>query len=219
MKKFIVTIVLLFAMVSSVVANENIRNENLFSTFYSYVDDLNESYKREAEISKRMEKIYYYNLLDKKANLTLKGESTEVIDQKISEAEAKIEAIAAPVQIKIKSIEYSSDVDWNAPDGTYAKKLNNTYEFELVVSKENLGPALVALCAGLRGFFDDTNYSDEEEIPGVSNEDLRDCYNLVDIAANYFLDLLSNEECALIRQYCIDTVGLEVYQMILEDLE
>lgn len=204
MKKFIITITLLITLVGSVFAQsieESNRKENLFSTFYSYVDDLNKHYKTTTEARKDILQI-----------MILQGKTVE-------EVYKELEKIEEPVQIKIKSAEYSSDVVWNAPEVSYAKKLNNVYEFEFVVSKENLGPALVAFCAGLYGFFDDSNYSDEEEIPGISNEDLRDCYNLLDIAANYFLDDLSNEDCALIRQYCIDTVGLEVYNLILEDLK
>ena len=219
MRKIIFSLVLVFGLVGSLFAQsieESNRRENLFSTFYSYVDDLNENYKKDAETKKIIRQSYIDALHSKKVELLLEGKPTDEIDAKLKDlVELDKEA---PVQIKIKSIEYSSDVVWEEPTCVYTKKLNNVYECELVVNKENLGPSLVSLCAVLYDFFDDTNWQEEEEIPGVSNEDLRECYNLVDIAVNYFSDLLSYEEGALIRQYCIDKVGLEVYKMIWEDL-
>lgn len=204
MKKFIITITLLITLVGSVFAQsieKSNQKENLFSTFYSYIDDLNKHYKTTVETKKNILQI-----------MILQGKTVEEVSK-------ELEKIEEPVQIKIKSIEYSPNAAWEDPTGVYTKKLNNVYEWELVVNEENLGPSLVSLCAGLYNFFDDSNYSDEEEISGVPNKDLRECYMLLEIADGYFLDLLTDEEYKLIEDYCISKVGLEVYNLILEDLE
>ena len=215
MKKFIVSITLLLCLVSSAVANENNR---LFSTFYSYVDDLNENYKKSAEATSYARQSYIDVLHNQKVQLLLEGKPTDVIDAKLKDL-VELDKEGAPIQIKIKSIEYNSNLEWNKQEIIMSRKLNNVYEFTIKLNDKYLGPSLVDVCRELYDCFDDAEYSDEEEIPGISNVDLAECYEITDIAANYFLDVLSNEEYALIRQYCIDKVGLEVYNLILEDLE
>lgn len=218
MKKFIISLVLFITLVGSVVAIENNRKENLFSTFYSYVDDLNENYKKSAEAISYARQTYISVLHNQKVQLLLEGKPTDVIDAKLKDL-VELEKESAPIQIKIKSVEYNSDFEWNKQEIIMSRKLNNVYEFTIILNDKYLGPSLVDVCRELYDCFDNNSYSGEEEIPGIPNRVLGECYELTDIAANYFFYVLTIEEYELIMQYCIDKVGLEVYNLILEDLK